>query len=59
MRRDHVLATVQVRLDMRRVTPESVAEYTDAGVTELVMSLNTADVVEIDETLEAFATAMF
>ena len=57
--RDHVLATVQVRLDMRRVTLESVAEYADAGVSELVMSLNTADVGEIDKALETFASAMF
>jgi len=57
--RDHVLATVQVRLDMGRVTLESVGEYTDAGVSELVMSLNMADVTEIDKALEAFATAMF
>ncbi len=59
LRRDHVLATVQVRLDMRRVTAESVAEYSDAGVSELVMSLNTADVGEIDAALETFASAMF
>lgn len=57
--RDHVLATVQVRLDMQRVTAESVAEYTDAGVSELVMSLATADVGEIDKALETFASAMF
>ena len=57
--RDHVLATVQVRLDMGRVTLESVGEYADAGVSELVMSLNMADVTEIDKALEAFATAMF
>ena len=59
LRRDHVLATVQVRLDMRRVTAESVAEYSDAGVSELVMSLNTADVGEINAALETFASAMF
>ena len=59
LRREHVLATVQVRLDMQRVTAESVAEYADAGVSELVMSLNTADVGEIDNALETFASAMF
>ena len=58
-RRDHVLRMVQVRLDMKRVTAESVADYTDAGVSELVMSLNTADVGEIDKTLETFASTMF
>ncbi len=44
---------------MQRVTAESVAEYTDAGVSELVMSLATADVGEIDKALETFASAMF
>ena len=58
-RRDHVLAMVQVRLDMERVTPELVAEYADAGVSELVMSLSTGDVREIEDALEAFAIAMF
>lgn len=58
-RRDHVLAMVQVRLDMERVTPELVAEYADAGVSELVMSLSTGDVREIGDALEAFAIAMF
>ncbi len=58
-RRYHVLTTVQVRLDMLRVTAESVADYTDAGVSELVMSLNTADVGEIDKALETFASTMF
>jgi probable F420-dependent oxidoreductase len=58
-RRDHVLSTVQVRLDMQRVTTESVAEYTDAGVTELVMSLGTSDVAEISAALESFASSMF
>jgi probable F420-dependent oxidoreductase len=57
-RRDHVLATVQVRLDMQRVTTESVAEYSDAGVTELVMSLGTSDVAEISAALESFAASM-
>ena len=57
--RDHVLATVQVRLDMQRVTVESVAEYTDAGVTELVMSLGASDVAEISAALESFASSMF
>jgi probable F420-dependent oxidoreductase len=58
-RRDHVLAIVQVRLDMARVTPELVAEYADTGVSELVMSLSTGDVREIEDALEAFAIAMF
>ena len=57
--RDHVLRMVQVRLDMERVTAESAAEYADAGVSELVMSLNTGDVHETQDALEAFAAAMF
>ena len=51
-------ALVQVRLDMARVTPESAAEYADAGVTDLVTSLNTGDVQKNEEALEAFAAAM-
>ncbi|MEE2776082.1 MAG: LLM class F420-dependent oxidoreductase [Acidobacteriota bacterium] len=54
--RDHVTATVQVRLGMERVTVASIAEYADAGVTELVMSLNTGDVQETDRALERFAS---
>ena len=57
--REQVADTVQVRLDIHRVTPESVAEYADAGVTELVMSLNVADVPEIEAAIEAFAASMF
>lgn len=56
--RAHVPDTVQVRLDMGRVNPDTAAEYADAGVTELVMSLNTADVAEIEASLESFAAAM-
>jgi hypothetical protein len=44
---------------MQRVTTESVAEYADAGVTELVMSLGTSDVAEISAALESFASSMF
>ena len=54
--RDHVTATVQVRLGMERVTVASIAEYADAGVTELVMSLNTGDVQETERALERFAS---
>ncbi len=56
--RDHVTATVQVRLDIQRVTPESVAAYKDAGTTELVMSLPTGDVVEIERAMEKFASEL-
>ena len=57
--RDHVLETVQVRLEMERVTNESVADYADAGVTELVMSISSDDVGKIEKALETFAAAMF
>lgn len=56
--RDHVTATVQVRLDMQRVTVESVAEYADAGVTELVVSLSTGDVQETEQAMEKFASEL-
>ena len=56
--RDHVTATVQVRLDLQRVTSESVAEYADAGVTELVVSINTDDVEETERKIERFASEM-
>ena len=56
--REHVMATVQVRLGMQRVTVESVAEYADAGVTELVVSLNTGDVQETELAMERFASEM-
>jgi hypothetical protein len=46
---------VQVRLDMTRITPESVVDYEDAGVSDLVLSLNTGDVEAIESALEAFA----
>ena len=58
-RREHVLDTVQVRLDMQRVTAESVATYAEAGASELVMSLNTADIGETEKALESFAATMF
>jgi alkanesulfonate monooxygenase SsuD/methylene tetrahydromethanopterin reductase-like flavin-dependent oxidoreductase (luciferase family) len=56
--REHVLETVQVRLDMQRVTRESVLEYAAVGVSELVMSLNTADVREMEIAIESFAATM-
>lgn len=56
--REHVLETVQVRLDMQRVTRESAEEYAAVGVSELVMSLNTADVGEMETAIESFAATM-
>lgn len=56
--REYVLETVQVRLDMQRVTRESAEEYAAVGVSELVMSLNTADVGEMETAIESFAATM-
>ena len=56
--REHVLETVQVRLDLQRVTAQSVVEYAAAGATELVVSLNTADVQEIETAIATFAATM-
>ncbi|MEM9621494.1 MAG: TIGR03619 family F420-dependent LLM class oxidoreductase [Pseudomonadota bacterium] len=50
---------VQVRLDMARVDEAAVAEYAAAGVTDLVMSLNTGDTAEIERSLERFAATIF
>lgn len=47
-------AAIQVRLDMARITPGAVADYADAGVTELVVSLNTGDLAETRESMERF-----
>ena len=48
------LTTIQVRLDMGRVTPDAVAEYADAGVTDLVVSLSSGDVAATRIALERF-----
>jgi probable F420-dependent oxidoreductase len=57
--RDHVASLVQVRLDLSRVTADAVLEYADAGVSDLVMSLNTDNVEETADALESFAARMF
>lgn len=57
--RPEIPTMVHVRLDMKRVTPESAAEYADAGVTDLVVSLNSGDVQRNEDALAAFAAAMF
>jgi len=49
---------VQVRLEMQRVNPDTAAEYADAGVTDLVMSLNTGEVAEIEQAMRQFAAQM-
>ena len=44
---------------MRQVTPASAAEYADAGITELVMSVNSGDIEENREALRQFASVNF
>ena len=50
---------VQVRVDMNNVHPGSVEEYAEAGATELVVSLGSADPAALRESIDRFATAMF
>jgi probable F420-dependent oxidoreductase len=53
--RDDVPTELQVRLDMQRLDAQSIADYADAGVTELVMSLGYADVQRIEAAITDFA----
>ncbi|MCY4345078.1 MAG: TIGR03619 family F420-dependent LLM class oxidoreductase [Gammaproteobacteria bacterium] len=46
--------TVQLRIDIGRITAESVAEFAEAGVTDLVMSMQTEDVAQQRNALERF-----
>ena len=48
------LDIVQLRIDMRRVTAETVAEFADAGVTDLVVSLNTRDIAKQSTAMHRF-----
>ena len=48
--------TVQLRIQMGRITSEAVADYEGAGVTELVMSLDTGSLAERRVALERFKT---
>jgi probable F420-dependent oxidoreductase len=56
--RPHAATRVSVRLDMSQVHPGSVQEYADAGVSELVVGLGTADVDAIRAEIDRFAEAM-
>ena len=53
--RDDVPTELQVRLDMQRLDAQSIADYADAGVTELVMSLGYSDVQRIEAAITDFA----
>jgi probable F420-dependent oxidoreductase len=57
--REGVPSEIQVRLDMQKITPELVRDYEAAGATELVLSLGTGDVGEIERQIERFASVMF
>lgn len=46
--------TVQLRIDIGRITAESVADFAEAGVTDLVMSMQTEDVAQQRNALERF-----
>ena len=48
------LEIVQLRIDMRRINAESVADFADAGVTDLVVSLQSEDVAKQREALRRF-----
>ena len=48
------MSTVQRRIGMERITAEAVADYADAGVTELVMSLDSGTLAERRTALERF-----
>ena len=56
--RPEVAERVSVRVDMSRVHPGTVAEYTEAGVSELVVGLGTADVSAMRDEIDRFAEVM-
>ena len=45
-----------MRLDMRQVNDEAVAEYAQAGVTDLVVSVSSGDVNAHHEAMRQLAT---
>jgi probable F420-dependent oxidoreductase len=49
---------VQLRVDMSSVDPGSVLQYEDAGVTELVVGLGSADPSVINGEIDRFSAAM-
>ncbi len=53
------LTEVQVRLDMSQVTPDNARDYAEAGVTELVVSVNSGDMETNSNAIHAFAAAQF
>ena len=48
------MTTIQVRLEISRVTPETVLDYADAGVTDLVLSLSTGNVADTRAAMDSF-----
>jgi len=59
VQREGVPSLVQVRRDIEGLDPDLVAEYEAAGVTDLVISINTGDTDEIKRRLDEFAAAHF
>ncbi len=57
--RAHVPQAVQVRLDMNRVDPETIAAYEREGVTDLVMHVSSSNVDKQKSAIEAFAQSTF
>ena len=51
------LEFVQVRLDMRQVTPDNLAAYEKLGVTDLIVSSASADLEQQTQDLRTFADA--
>ena len=56
--RSHVPTAVQVRVGMSRVDAETSAAYAQAGVTDLVMHVESSDVAKHRQELERFANSM-
>ncbi len=53
--RPDACSLIQVRTDMSRLTPDMVDDYAALGVTDLVLSLSTGDVVVTRHALQHFA----
>ena len=53
------MRTVQLRIGIERITPEAVADFEEAGVTELVMHTETGDIASNHAALERFGADRF
>jgi hypothetical protein len=50
---------MQLRLDLSQLTPEKAADFADAGVTDLVLSLSSGDIEENRRALQQIAATYF